>query len=64
MSRWRTEIGSVLMEYVVVNTLVAVPLIGFWHEIYDVSTGHWIGPGLGIQLMFQRLMSGIALPLP
>ena len=57
--------GSVLMEYVIVNVFIAVPVLLFWHtEIYSFATGQWIGMGLGIQAMFQRVLSGIALPIP
>ena len=58
--------GSVLMEYLIVNLAIAVPLLLLWHEgIYDFSTGEWKGEfGLGLQAMFQRVLSGIALPIP
>ena len=58
--------GSVLMEYLVVNLAVAVPLLILWHEgIFNASEGKWTGYlGLGIQAMYQRVMSGIALPIP
>lgn len=62
----RNVSGSVLMEYLVVNLAIAVPLLILWHEgIYDYTTGQWRGEiGFGIQSMYQRVMSGIALPLP
>lgn len=62
----RNVSGSVLMEYLVVNLAIAVPLLILWHEgIYDYTTGQWRGEiGLGIQSVYQRVMSGIALPLP
>lgn len=60
------EGGSVLMEYVVVNLAIAVPLLLMWHlEIYDFATNKWVGEfGLGLQAMFQRVLNGIALPIP
>ena len=63
---FRNDSGSVLMEYLVVNLAVAVPLLILWHKgIYDYTKGEWIGDlGLGIQAMYQRVMSGVALPLP
>lgn len=63
---FRNVSGSVLMEYLVVNLAVAVPLLILWHKgIYDYTTGEWIGEmGLGIQAMYQRIMSGVAIPLP
>jgi len=64
--RFRADQGSVLMEYVVVNLAIAVPLICFWQqEIFDPSTNKWVGVvGTGMQSMFQRVSSGIALPIP
>jgi len=60
------ERGSVLMEYVIVNLAIAVPLLLMWHtSIFDYSKNEWVGEfGLGIQAMFQRVLSGIALPIP
>lgn len=72
------EKGSVIMEYVILIVLVAVPIFLFWHGasiewyggelsfpgIYDFSTGELKGTGLEIQGFFQRIMSGIALPIP
>ena len=53
--------GSVLMEYVVVNLAIAVPLVLFWQQ----EKNEWTGTvGKGIQAMFQRVQSGIALPIP
>ena len=62
----RSASGSVLMEYLVVNLAIAVPLLILWHKgIYDCTTGEWIGDlGLGVQAMYQRVMSGVALPIP
>lgn len=62
----RNVAGSVLMEYLVVNLAIAVPLLIIWHKgIYDYSAGEWVGElGLGIQAMYQRIISGIALPIP
>ena len=61
-----SENGSVLMEYVIVNLAITVPIFLLWHwGIYDSSTGTWKGEfGFGIQAMFQRVLSGIALPIP
>ena len=63
---FRNVSGSVLMEYLVVNLAIAVPLLILWHKgIYDFATGEWVGEvGLGIQSMYQRVMSGVALPIP
>ena len=62
----RNASGSVLMEYLVVNLAITVPLLILWQKgIYDCTVGEWTGElGLGIQAMYQRVMSGVALPLP
>ena len=54
------------MEYVIVNLAIAVPLLLLWHKgIFDPLKNEWVGElGLGIQAMFQRVLSGIALPIP
>ena len=60
--------GSVLMEYLVVNLAVAVPIVMFWHlEMFNPSENKWEREnrvGTRIQWMFQRVSSGIALPVP
>lgn len=70
--------GSIMMEYIVLTALVAVPVFLVWHGasipwyggqleypgIYDLSTGEFKGIGLEIQGFFQRITSGIALPIP
>ncbi len=66
MRNWKDDRGSVLMEYVIVNLAIAVPLLLLWHKgIFDPLKNEWVGElGLGIQAMFQRVLSGIALPIP
>ena len=66
INQLRNSSGSVLMEYLVVNLAIAVPLLILWHKgIYDYTKGEWIGDlGLGIQAMYQRVMSGVALTIP
>lgn len=58
--------GSVLMEYLVVCVMLAVPLMLFLRtQFYDASAGEYKGEiGLGLQAMFQRVLGGIALPIP
>ena len=66
MKRRTGEEGSILMEYVIVNCAIAVPLLLLWHNaIYDFSKSEWVGEfGLGVQAMFQRVLGGIGLPIP
>lgn len=58
--------GSVLMEYLVVNLCIAGLLFELWDEcIFDAAKNQWIGDlGTGIQAVFQRVLAGIALPIP
>ena len=64
--------GSIMMEYVIVTFLAAVPIYLVWHGaealgypgVYDMSTGQLIGTGLQIKTFFQQVMAGIAMPLP
>ena len=54
------------MEYLVVCVMLAVPLMLFLRTpFYNASEGKYIGEiGLGLQAMFQRVLGGIALPIP
>ena len=64
--------GSIMMEYVIVTLLAAVPIYLVWHGaealgypgVYDLSTGQLKGTGLEIQAFFQQVFAGIAMPLP
>ena len=54
------------MEYLVVCVMLAVPLMLLLRtQFYNASTGQYLGElGLGLQSMFQRVLGGIALPIP
>lgn len=56
--------GSMVMEYVVVLSGIAVTLVVFLNRaFYNVSEG--FGPlGQGIVAFYQRLQGGLALPIP
>ena len=68
----RQDNGSIMMEYVVVTLLAAIPIFLVWHGaevfgypgVYDMSTGQLKGTGLEIQAFFQQVFAGIASPLP
>lgn len=76
--RLSDDSGSIMMEYVLVTTLCAVPIFLVWHGaslswfggelnypgIYDFSTGQLKGTGLEIQKFFQSVMASIAGGLP
>ena len=57
--------GSVLMEYVLVCGCIMVLIQWLWKEgIYDFGTG-WTGTIGGVVLAYyQRVLCGIALPVP
>ena len=67
----RQDNGSIMMEYVIVTLLAAIPIFLVWHGaealgypgVYDMSTGQLKGTGLEIQAFFQQVMAGIAMPL-
>ncbi len=68
----RQDHGSIMMEYIVVTLLAAIPVFLVWHGaealgypgVYDMTTGQLKGTGLEIQAFFQQVMAGIAMPLP
>ena len=73
----RSDRGSVLMEYVVLCGAVGMLLVVFWHtELYDFRQGWHDGPmglklndgkigfGRGTVEFYQRVLGGIALPVP
>ena len=62
----REDAGSFLMEYLVVCAMLAIPLMLLLHkQFYDTTKGEYVGElGLGLQSMFQRVLGGIALPIP
>ncbi len=57
--------GSVLMEYVLLCCFTAAVIIEVWHtELYNFDTG-WKGElGRGTVDFYQRVLGGIALPVP
>ena len=73
------EGGSILLEYILVTFLTALPVVVLWNGgkfdfgfkdgpvelgIYDAGTGEYIGQGKEIQRFFQMVQDGIGLPLP
>lgn len=57
--------GSVLMEYMVLSCFTALVLIGTWHSaLYNADEG-WTGTmGRGLVNAQQRILGGIAMPVP
>ncbi len=61
----RNETGSVITEYAVVTSITAIAVFLFWHyAIYSPEEDKFIELGLDLQLFFQQLVNGIALPIP
>ena len=60
-----SEQGSILMEYVLVQVLVACLLMIVMNELfYNWGTAE-LGPaGIGIKTFYQRLLGGLSLPVP
>lgn len=62
MNEWSIQKGSVVLEYIIVLG-VAVPFILFWTMLYESGNGY---TDVGLQFMnyFQRILTGISLPIP
>ena len=57
--------GSVLMEYLIVQTLVACLLMVVMNEMfYNWGTAQFGPVGQEIQHFYQRLQGGLSLPVP
>ena len=59
-----SERGSMMMEYVLLQALIAVLLLGEWSwSVYSYSSG--LGDaGKAIQGFYQRILGGLSLPVP
>ena len=57
--------GSILMEYVLVQTLVACLLMLVMNELfYKWGTAEFGPAGMGVKFFYQRLLGGLSLPVP
>ena len=57
--------GSVLMEYVLVQVLVACLLMLVMNELfYNWATGSFGPTGMQVKYFYQRLLGGLSLPVP
>ena len=57
--------GSILMEYVLMQTLVACLLMLVMNELfYNWGTDEFGPAGMGIKFFYQRLLGGLSLPVP
>ena len=62
---WRSDQGSILMEYVLVQVLVACLLMLVMNELfYNWGTAEFGPAGIGIKFFYQRLLGGLSLPVP
>jgi hypothetical protein len=56
--------GSVLMEYVIVCCFIGVIVVELFHkEFFNFDDG-FVGLGLVVKTAIQRVLGGIALPIP
>lgn len=61
----RSSKGSVLMEYVLVQVLVACLLMAVMNALfYNWGTAEFGPAGMGIKYFYQRLLGGFSLPVP
>ncbi|MBO7482720.1 MAG: hypothetical protein J6U17_02385 [Kiritimatiellae bacterium] len=61
----RSARGSVLMEYVMVQALVACVLVVAMNEsFYDWATAKFGPVGTEVKHFYQRLLGGLSLPVP
>lgn len=57
--------GSVLMEYLLVQVLVACLLMLIMNELFYNWVTASFGPGgMAIKYFYQRLLGGLSLPIP
>ena len=57
--------GSILMEYLVVQVLVACLLMLVMNELfYNWGTAQFGPGGMAIKYFYQRLLGGLSLPVP
>ena len=59
------HVGSVLMEYLIVQVLVACLLMLVMNELfYNWGTAEFGPGGMGVKFFYQRLLGGLSLPVP
>ena len=57
--------GSILMEYVLVQVLVACLLMLVMNELfYDWGSAKFGPGGMALKYFYQRLLGGLSLPVP
>lgn len=61
---WRAEAGSVMVEYVVVLSLLGVSVYTFFMTEFYSPNGYDGVLGQAILGMMQRILEGIAMPIP
>ena len=60
-----SERGSILMEYVLIQMLVACLLMLVMNELfYNWGTAEFGPAGAGVKYFYQRLLGGLSLPVP
>ena len=60
-----SERGSILLEYVLIQMLVACLLMLVMNELfYNWGTAEFGPAGAGVKYFYQRLLGGLSLPVP
>ena len=63
MAKLSNEKGSMLLEYILVLWLAAVPFFVFWLSLFEPGRGY-TAKGQRLMEIFQRILTGITLPIP
>ena len=56
------ETGSIMLEYLLVLA-IAIPFLMFWLTIFEPGVGY-TDRGMQFMEFFQRILTGISLPIP
>ena len=62
MAKLSNEKGSMLLEYILVLA-AAVPFFVFWLSLFEPGRGY-TAKGQRLMEIFQRILTGITLPIP
>ena len=62
-TQFKNQNGAVMLEYALGAFLLCIPLAAVWCSLYNFSEG-WTAQGLHFAVFFQKILTGISLPLP
>lgn len=55
--------GSVALEYLLVTLFMALAVVWFWVDLFEPGKGY-TGHGRQFTQFFQRMLTGVSLPIP